>query len=808
MFVDKLVFPRFVTPFGANSVLTMETDADEVWKYTDTNNDGMADKKEFFAAGFGRAGNVEHQQAFLTWTMDNWLYSTVNAFRARWTPKGVLREPTGSNGAQWGVTQDNDGKMWFQGGASGMPCYFQFPVVYGNFNVPDQFEAELQIPWGAPVRIADMQGGMPSVRMPDGTLNRVTGAAGNDVYRGDRLPPDLVGDYVYGEPVARIVRRIRPVVTEGLTQLKNVYRWNEFIKSTDPLFRPVDMATAPDGTMYIVDMYRGIIQEAQWSGRGTYLRARINQYALDKVHSHGRIWRLTYDGMPRGTTRPRMLNETPAQLVAHLSHPNGWWRDTAQQLLVLRQDKSVVPALQQLARNRTNLLARFHALWTLEGLDGLDRALVREQMEDPNPRMRIQAVRVSETLYKAGDKSFADNYRALTKDPNTDVVIQAMLTLNTLKVADAPAVLRAAFDANKARGVQLVANAILNPSTNVGGGGGGRGGAAPFTAEEQAVMERGDTIYKELCFSCHGDDGRGTPQPGAASGVLMAPSLSGVPRVQGHRDYVIKTLLHGLDGPIDGKLYGAGVMVPMGMNRDEWIASIASYVRNSFTNRGSFVTPADVARVRAATASRNTTWKLEELVASLPATLTPQPEWKASASHNTAAASNAFTFLTWNTAAPQQPGMWFQVELPEPVALTEIQFVSTAAGGRGGGRGRGAARGEAPGNPPGAAAPGGAMQPPAPGVAPGAAPEMAVPPAPNPAAVGYPRGYTVTVSTNGTTWSAPVARGEGNGQTTTISFAPVQAKFVRITQTAAVDAAPPWSIQRLRLFAAAPAAKR
>jgi hypothetical protein len=230
-------------------------------------------------------------------------------------------------------------------------------------------------------------------------------------------------------------------------------------------------------------------------------------------------------------------------------------------------------------------------------------------------------------------------------------------------------------------------------------------------------------------------------------------------------------------------------------------------VRNSFTNRGSFVTAADVARVRAANASRKTTWKVEELAASLPAALAPQPEWKASASHNAAAASNAFTFLTWNAGAPQQPGMWFQVELPEAVALTEIEFVSTAAGGRGGGRGRGA-RGASPGDPPGGAAPGRATQPPAaPAVAPGTAPEVTGPPAPNPSAVGYPRAYTVTVSTNGTTWSAPVASGAGTGPTTTISFAPVQAKFVRITQTAAVDAAPSWSIQRLRLFEA-PAAKR
>ena len=129
----------------------METNADEVWKYTDTNGDGVADKKELFATNFGRAGNMESQQASLFWAMDNWLYSTVNAFRLRWTPNGLLREPTGPNSAQWGVTQDNDGKVWFQGGASGMPGYFQFPIHYGNFATPDQFEPDLNIVWGAPI---------------------------------------------------------------------------------------------------------------------------------------------------------------------------------------------------------------------------------------------------------------------------------------------------------------------------------------------------------------------------------------------------------------------------------------------------------------------------------------------------------------------------------------------------------------------------------------------------------------------------------------------------------------------------------
>ena len=151
---------------------------------------------------------------------------------------------------------------------------------------------------------------------------------------------------------ARIVRRLRPVKTEGLTRLQNVYPRSEFIRSLDPLFRPVDMATAPDGTIYIADMYRGVIEGAEWAREGTYLREKIKQYQLDKVTKRGRIWRLTYDGIARDRTTPRMLNETSAQLVARLSHPNGWWRDTAQQLLVLRQDRSVVSALKRLCGRR------------------------------------------------------------------------------------------------------------------------------------------------------------------------------------------------------------------------------------------------------------------------------------------------------------------------------------------------------------------------------------------------------------------------------------------------------------------------
>ena len=798
VFVDKLIFPRFLLPFGPNTLLTKESHSQEVWKFTDTNGDGVADKKELFDTGYGRLGNVEHEEAFLTYGLDNWLYSTVNAFRARWTPHGVVKEPTGSPGAQWGVSQDDDGKMWFQGGASGVPAYWQFPVVYGNFGGgrggpgggESTMDPDLGIIWGAPVRVADMQGGLSVTRMPDGSLWSATGAAGGDIVRGHRMPKDLQGQYLYGEEVGRVVRRVIPEKKEGVTTIRNYYTGNEFIKSTDNYFRPVDQTTAPDGTVYITDMYHGIIQEAAWSGRGTYLRARIEQYDLDKVIHKGRIWRLVYDGvkrdrsdaLDRDATMPHMNNESPAQLVTHLGHPNGWWRDTAQQLLVLKQDKSIVPTLQNMLKTSNNLLEKFHVMWTLEGLGALDAATVRQQMEDREPRMRVQAIRASETLYKAGDKSFAADYKRMTQDPDVDVVIQAMLTMNRWKVADAPAVIKSLQDSNKARGVQLVASTALNPNPTAGGRGGpgGRGGGPAFTTEERALIDKGGQIYNELCVTCHGADGFGAPKAGTSS--TMAPALAGSPRVNGHRDYIVKTVLYGVNGPVDDRTYSE-LMIPMGVNPDDWIAAVASFVRTSFGNTGSVITAADVKRVRTEVGARKTPWTVSELERSLPKPLLPDMStWKLSASHNSAAALTALNLTGWSSQAPQAPGMWFQVELPQPAAVTEIQFTSTAGFGRGGGGGGGgrgragaAGRGDAPAAPP-----------------------------PNP---GYPRGYKVETSLNGTTWTQ-VAIGQGTSASTTITFKPTQAKFIKLTQTATTENAPPWSITQLRVFdAGKPAGK-
>jgi mono/diheme cytochrome c family protein len=767
VFIDNMVMPRIAFPLGDGVILALETDNRDLYKYTDTNGDGVADKKELFYQGVGRVQNMEWQPGGMTWALDNWLYTTYNPFRLRIGPDGkILREETEPNGGQWWSAQDNYGKTWWvDGGGEIGPVNFQAPIAYGAFNVPDNFEPDFQVPWPVPGGIADMQGGMRRVRLPDGTLNHFTAAAGVEIYRGDGLPTDLVGDLLFNEPVARIVRRSRVVVKDGLTQLQNAYPKSEFIRSTDPLFRPVSISNAPDGALYLSDMYTGIIQDAQFVGPNSYLRRKVDQYELDKQHNWGRIWRITHESKTPNYKAPRMYNETAAQLVEHLEHPNGWWRDTAQKLLVLRQDKSVVPALRTMARGSASQLARIHALWTLEGLGSLDARLARELMKSPDPQIRIQAIRASETLYKANDKSFATDYRALTEDADPNVVIQAMLTLNLQKVPDAPKIIAAVAAASPVRGVKEIGAQILKPGASLGQRpslADTAAGLMNLSADQRKSMLRGEGTYKELCSTCHGPDGKGAPMAGGAAGATLAPALSGSPRVQGHREYVTQVLLNGLTGSIEDKSYPGGVMVPMGTNTDEWIADVASYVRNSFGNSAGLVTVNQVAAARK-TAPRKTPWTLAELLPIVPTPLANTAEWKLSASHNTAAAANALGTTPgarWESGAPQQPVMWFQIELPQAVTVAELQMDAMATGP--GGRGRGG-RGAGP-----------------PAVAPVA--------------------YSVQVSLDGTTWQPPVAQGAGSMPTTTVSLPRVQARFIRVNETGIAQNGEGWGIQQVRVL--------
>ena len=132
-------------------------------------------------------------------------------------------------------------------------------------------------------------------------------------------------------------------------RVRKAYERGEFLASTDERFRPVWLSNAPDGTLYIVDMYRGVIQ--QRADITEYLRDHIITHKLEKPTGLGRIYRVVHETTRRDTTTGAGGRLTTAQLVDLLSHPNGWWRDTAQRLLVERGDRTSVAALTRLARD-------------------------------------------------------------------------------------------------------------------------------------------------------------------------------------------------------------------------------------------------------------------------------------------------------------------------------------------------------------------------------------------------------------------------------------------------------------------------
>ncbi len=485
VFADNLLLPRMVLPLQ-DEVLIGVTHTSDIVAWRDENGDGTADSHRIFYQGGARGGNMEHQPSGFNGATTTEIYTTYNAYRLRWTPGGTaLKEPTAPNGGQWGLAQDDWGKLWFSnaGGEIGV-WNFQTHIAYGAVNVASQWSEDWKAVWPA-IGLGDVQGGPGRLR-PDGTLNHVTATCGQEIFRGDRLPEDMRGNVFLPEPVGRLIRRGIVSVHDGITTVTNPYPQSEFLRSTDANFRPVNMATGPDGCLYIVDVYRGIIQEGNWTKSDSFLRPQIQRWGLDKNIGHGRIWRLRHRDYQPGP-QPRMLEESSAQLVAHLEHPNGWWRDTAQRLLVVRQDKSVVDALKTMALKSSNPLARAHALWTLEGLSGLDVATLRTALHDSHPRVRENAIRAGETLIKAGDKSLATDLLAMSRDSDPNVVIQSIGTAKRLELADWMSWGDNVVTHSSSEGVRQIGAALLKPAASR---------SSSFSPSEVAVLKKGEATYR------------------------------------------------------------------------------------------------------------------------------------------------------------------------------------------------------------------------------------------------------------------------------------------------------------------------
>ncbi|MBC8356970.1 MAG: c-type cytochrome [Planctomycetes bacterium] len=249
-----------------------------------------------------------------------------------------------------------------------------------------------------------------------------TSATGITIYRGNAYPSEYRGNAFVGDVGGNLVHRKFVNTNSVIYKADRADQGEELLASSDNWFRPVNFVNAPDGSLYILDMYRETVEHPY------SIPDEIKKFLhLTSGSDRGRVYRLVSPNMKR--IRPTRLGDlTNAELVPHLASENGWNRDTAQRLLWERQDKTIVSLIDELLRTAKNPLGRLHALCTLRGLNALTADHIRRGLKDEHPRVRTHAIRLSEMLLRKSADLVGDLV-ALCDDDNEHVRFQLAFSL-------------------------------------------------------------------------------------------------------------------------------------------------------------------------------------------------------------------------------------------------------------------------------------------------------------------------------------------------------------------------------------------
>ena len=387
VFLDNLYLPRAVSPVGDGVLVASPP---HLWFCRDTKGDLQCDDKVEVYAKYGLGRDPEYGDNGLLWARDNWIYSATSHIRFRYHGAGKFENSPTANRGQWGITQDDVGRLYFNYNSDQLRGDM-IPTEYlsrnpnykpngGNWRVETD-----QTTWSSRPNPGINRGYEPG-NLRNGRLATVTATCGPTIFRGTVLGDDAYGNAFIPEPAGNIVMRKILTETNGIVKSSGVYYQPdknhpklEFLTSSDERFRPVNAFTGPDGALYIVDLYRGVIQHKTYVT--PYLRHQVFERELEQPLHEGRIWRIVKKGATL-VPAPKMSKETAPQLVARLSDRNGWIRDTAQRLLVERKDPASVAPLEILVKSSGNPLARLDALWTLAGMEKLNPEMLLAALND------------------------------------------------------------------------------------------------------------------------------------------------------------------------------------------------------------------------------------------------------------------------------------------------------------------------------------------------------------------------------------------------------------------------------------------
>lgn len=437
LFLDGLHYPTGVLPWGKGALVS---GAPDIVYAEDRDGDGRAEFRETWFTGFAE-GNQQHRVNGLRWGLDNWIHcangdsgGTVTCVNTgqklalgrrdfRFHPFTHAIEPA-TGQTQYGLDTDDWGH-WF--GSSNSRPLMQYILDDEQLRrnphgtIPNLVREVPEVPGAAPVYPLSRT----LARFNDlSRANRFTSACGLTIFRGEGLGLDQVGNAFICEPVHNLVHR-EVMERRGLlftSRRASDELQSEFLASTDHWFRPVMCRTGPDSALWVVDMYRLVIEHPEWIPKDW--QARLD---LRAGHDRGRIYRVYHQQHPpHAIARLDLKND--AALVDELEASNSTTRDMARQLLIERRAQQAVPQLRAMAWRSSWAESRVQALSALIALQDDLHATVTIALRDPHPFVRKWGVRLFESQVARDEARFKESrdlVERMLKDPDITVRAQA-----------------------------------------------------------------------------------------------------------------------------------------------------------------------------------------------------------------------------------------------------------------------------------------------------------------------------------------------------------------------------------------------
>jgi putative membrane-bound dehydrogenase-like protein len=460
IFVEGLSWPTSVVPYDGGVFIAV---APDILYAKDTDGDGVADLKKVAFTGFG-TGNVQALLNGLIWGPDGWIYGasggnggeirnpsrpslkpvTLRSRDFRFKPDGSALEAI-SGGGQFGHCFDDWGHRFVCNNSDHIrqivlpskalernPALVVDSVV-ASISVEGAAAPVFRISPAEPWRVVRtrQRAADPAFvkRLPPTELVPIgffTSATGITIYRGNAFPETYRGNAFIGDVGGNLVHRKSLSRHSAHFEAKRTESNHEFLASTDNWFRPVNFANTPGGTLLILDMYRETIEHP------LSIPEPIKKHLdLTSGKDLGRLYELVPEGNAR-LRKPVLGRASTAELVDLLDDPSGWWRETAQRLLVERNDARAIPLLKEFAHTAKSALGRVHACWTLDTLGSLSDVDLLPAFTAKEPEVREQAAKLAEGKLSAGSSLVAP-LLALARDPDPMVRFQTAIALGDLK---------------------------------------------------------------------------------------------------------------------------------------------------------------------------------------------------------------------------------------------------------------------------------------------------------------------------------------------------------------------------------------